>query len=166
MKRNAAIITVVGVALLSSSAWAGGTGHTHDDEYAFGEPGRVEEVTRTIEITMKETDDGAMIFEPANHQFAPGETVRLKLHNAGEIDHELVLATREENDKHAIEMAKNPDMEHDDPNARRVPPGGHDEIIWKFSKSGTFDLACLIPGHRESGMHGAVVVNGNKLATN
>ncbi|MFX7701371.1 plastocyanin/azurin family copper-binding protein [Acinetobacter baumannii] len=31
-------------------------------------------------------------------------------------------------------------------------------MVWKFSKSGDFEFACLIPGHREAGMVGTVVV--------
>jgi uncharacterized cupredoxin-like copper-binding protein len=49
-------------------------------------------------------------------------------------------------------------MEHDDPNGKRLAPGASDEILWKFSKAGTFDFSCLIPGHREAGMSGSVAV--------
>ncbi|ODN71460.1 cupredoxin domain-containing protein [Methylobrevis pamukkalensis] len=146
-------------ALAASAAFAAGTGHTHDDEFAFGQPGDPAKAKRTIEIAMGETADGAMIFEPRDITVKRGETVRLKLVNKGEMDHELVLATREENDKHALEMMKNPDMEHDDPNGRRLAPGARDEIVWHFDKAGTFDFACLIPGHRDAGMHGSVVVD-------
>jgi len=146
-------------ALATSAAFATGTGHTHHDEFAFGKPGDPAKADRTIEIAMGETADGAMIFEPRSLTVKRGETIRLKLVNQGAMDHELVLATREENDKHAIEMMKNPDMEHDDPNGRRLAPGASDEIVWHFDKAGTFDFACLIPGHRDAGMHGSVVVD-------
>ncbi len=135
-----------------------GPGHSGDEERAYGAPGDPSKVKRTITIEMSETDDG-MLFKPASISVRRGEHVRLKLVNKGAGDHELVLATRAENDKHAIEMAKNPDMEHDDPNAIRLQPGKKGEIIWNFSKAGKFDFACLIPGHRESGMHGEVSVN-------
>ncbi|OYZ86287.1 MAG: copper resistance protein, partial [Xanthobacter sp. 17-67-6] len=55
-------------------------------------------------------------------------------------------------------MRKNPDMEHDDPNAKRLMPKKTGEIVWKFTKPGTFDFSCLIPGHREAGMFGTIVV--------
>ncbi len=55
-------------------------------------------------------------------------------------------------------MKKNPEMEHDDPNAKRVAPKKKSEIVWKFTKAGTFEFGCLIPGHREAGMTGTVVV--------
>ena len=41
---------------------------------------------------------------------------------------------------------------------RRVAPGKSDEITWKFSKSGEFNFACLIPGHFEAGMIGRITV--------
>jgi len=49
-------------------------------------------------------------------------------------------------------------MEHDDPNGKRLTPSGSNEIVWRFTKPGTFEFACLIPGHYESGMKGTVVV--------
>jgi uncharacterized cupredoxin-like copper-binding protein len=60
--------------------------------------------------------------------------------------------------KHAEAMKKNPEMEHDEPNGRRVTPGKADEIVWRFTKTGEFEFACLIPGHREAGMLGKIVV--------
>jgi uncharacterized cupredoxin-like copper-binding protein len=71
---------------------------------------------------------------------------------------EFVLATTQENLKHAEAMKKNPDMEHDDPNAKRVAPKQTSEIVWKFTKPGKFEFACLIPGHRDAGMFGIVDV--------
>jgi uncharacterized cupredoxin-like copper-binding protein len=55
-------------------------------------------------------------------------------------------------------MRKFPEMEHDDPNARRVAPYNRDELLWKFTKAGEFEFACLIPGHYEAGMFGKVIV--------
>ena len=64
----------------------------------------------------------------------------------------------QDNKKHAEVMKKFPDMEHDDPNAISVDPGKTAEILWRFTKAGTFEFACLIPGHREAGMRGSVIV--------
>jgi uncharacterized cupredoxin-like copper-binding protein len=55
-------------------------------------------------------------------------------------------------------MKKYPHMEHDDPNAKRLTPFTDGEIVWKFTKRGAFEYACLIPGHREAGMHGTIDV--------
>ena len=55
-------------------------------------------------------------------------------------------------------MKKYPDMEHDDPNGKTVEPGAKAEMLWRFTKTGTFEFSCLIPGHREAGMVGTVTV--------
>ena len=107
---------------------------------------------------MKETEDGKMLFVPDRVEAKRGEQVRFVLKNAGKVDHEFILDTPERNAKHKVEMRKNPDMEHDDPNGKRLAPGGTGEIVWRFSKAGTFEFACLIPGHHESGMHGKAIV--------
>ncbi|MDR4305915.1 cupredoxin family protein [Chelatococcus sambhunathii] len=155
--KTSLMLAVVATALLSPAAWAD-PGHSHAEAKAFGEPGNPKKPSRTVEVVMKETDDGKMLFEPISITAKRGEQVRFVLRNEGQIDHEFMLATRAENDRHAVAMRKNPDMEHDEPNGRRLAPGKSDEITWKFSKSGEFNFACLIPGHREAGMDGTVAV--------
>jgi len=49
-------------------------------------------------------------------------------------------------------------MMHDDANAKRLTPFVEGEFLWKFSRRGTFEYACLIPGHYEAGMHGTIDV--------
>jgi uncharacterized cupredoxin-like copper-binding protein len=102
--------------------------------------------------------DGKMLFIPAIIDVRRGEQIKFVLRNNGEIDHEFMLATKEENDKHAELMKKFPDMEHDDPNGKRLAPKAANEIVWRFTKSGEFEFACLIPGHREAGMLGKIIV--------
>ena len=99
-----------------------------------------------------------MIFTPNSVHARAGEQVRFKIQNAGELEHEFVLATEAANLKHAMEMQRFPEMEHDDPNAIRLTPGKSGEVAWKFTQSGEFEFACLIPGHRESGMIGLAAV--------
>jgi uncharacterized cupredoxin-like copper-binding protein len=137
---------------------AGSAPHSHDVQQVYGEPADPKKPARIVKITMSETDDGQMLFTPNSVRAKAGEQVRFRIRNAGQLDHEFVLATAEANQKHSIEMQKNPDMEHDDPNAVRVAPGKSGEIAWKFTNSGEFEFACLIPGHRESGMIGLAAV--------
>jgi uncharacterized cupredoxin-like copper-binding protein len=138
-------------------AGPGAPGHNHAHESAFGEPGDPKKPARVVVVTMKEVD-GKMLFSPNKLIVNKGEQIRFRLRNEGLLDHEMVLATLEENLKHAEEMKKNPEMEHDDPNAKRVAPAQRSEIVWKFTKVGTFDFSCLIPGHREAGMFGTIIV--------
>jgi uncharacterized cupredoxin-like copper-binding protein len=99
-----------------------------------------------------------MLFVPDRITVRKGEQIRFKLRNNGAVDHEFVVATLEANLRHMKEMEKNPDMEHDDPNARRLKPKATAELVWHFTRAGTFDFSCLIPGHREAGMFGTVIV--------
>ena len=80
------------------------------------------------------------------------------LRNNGELDHEFVLASTADNLNHAEEMKKHPDMAHEEPNGRQLAPKKTSEIVWKFTKAGEFEYACLISGHREAGMTGTIVV--------
>ena len=112
---------------------------------------------RVVNIKMFE-GSGKMGYAPARIEVRRGEQIRFVLQNDGEEDHEFILATVAENRKHAQVMKKNPDMEHDDPNAKRLLPHENGEIVWKFTKRGTFEFACLIPGHYEKGMVGQIIV--------
>jgi uncharacterized cupredoxin-like copper-binding protein len=109
---------------------------------------------RTIEIRM--SDD--MRFRPDRIEVRQGETVRLVIRNGGKVLHELVLGTPAELQEHAALMKKFPKMEHDDAFMTHVKPGGTGQLTWNFNRAGTFQFACLIPGHFEVGMVGTVVV--------
>jgi len=159
MKRTimtAAIIAmVVGVPALHAAP--GAPGHSHDAGFSAGEPGNPKKPARIVQVVMRE-GDGKMMFIPARVEVKRGEQIKFMLRNNGELDHEFVLATTEENVKHAKEMEKNPDMEHDDPNAKRLKPKKTDQLVWRFTKRGTSEFGCLIPGHRDAGMTGIIVV--------
>lgn len=139
-------------------AFAAGTGNHSHDELAIGTPGKPGKAKRTVNITMSETDDGKMIFQPASFTAKEGETLRLRFYNKGETDHEFVMDNHEAILEHKAVMEKFPEMEHDDPNAIRLAPGKRGEILWTFSKAGTFAFGCLIPGHYEAGMKGDIAV--------
>jgi uncharacterized cupredoxin-like copper-binding protein len=126
--------------------------HGHET-YSAGEPGNPKNPARTIEITMSE-----MAFDPSRIEVRRGEQIRFIVRNAGTEDHEFLLATTADNLKHAEVMKKNPKMEHDDPNGVRLAPKKTAEILWKFTKAGTFEYACLIPDHRDYGMTGRITV--------
>jgi uncharacterized cupredoxin-like copper-binding protein len=124
------------------------------EETAFGKEGDPQKVTRTIRVDM--TD--AMRFKPAAITVKRGETVKFIAANKGAVLHEMVIGTPDELKKHAEEMRKFPEMEHDEAYMTHVKPGKHGEIVWQFTKAGQFQFACLIPGHFESGMIGKVTV--------
>jgi uncharacterized cupredoxin-like copper-binding protein len=150
---------VLAVFLASAPVHAEGDhgGHAQGEAFSAGEPGDSKKPARIVQVTMTEAD-GKMLFAPNRIEIKKDEQVKFMLRNSGELDHEFVLATTGENLKHAEGMKKNPDMEHDDPNAKRLAPKKTGEMVWKFSKIGEFEYSCLIPGHREAGMIGTIVV--------
>jgi uncharacterized cupredoxin-like copper-binding protein len=125
-----------------------------DHAAALGRPGDAAKVDRTIDVTMSD----AMRFAPAQVRAKRGETIRFALTNIGKLKHELVLGTRKELKEHAALMRRFPEMEHADPNMASVEPGKTGELVWQFTRGGTFDFACLQPGHMEAGMVGKVTV--------
>jgi uncharacterized cupredoxin-like copper-binding protein len=132
---------------------------SHEDQGTFsaGQPGDPKKPARTVTITMRE-EYGRQIYEPDKVEVRRGEQIRFVIRNEGEHAHEFILATTAENLRHAIAMRKNPNMEHADPNGISLAAGKIGELVWQFTKRGTFEFACLIPGHREDGMLGIVTV--------
>lgn len=158
MTRTLRPLTLIAALALSSAAFAGGTsgGHGHDsEETAIGKPGMASKASRTVAIEM--TDN--MRYTPADVQVKQGETVRFIVRNKGQVKHELSLGTQQELLEHLEQMRKFPDMEHDEPSKVTLAPGKQREIVWQFTKAGTVNFACLIPGHYEAGMKGQVKVS-------
>ena len=60
-------LTAMALAALSTTAFASGTHEGgHDKVSLAGEPGKKAKVTQTIQVTMKETEDGKMLYMPAS----------------------------------------------------------------------------------------------------
>ena len=127
--------------------------HEHHSGYSAGEPGNPKKPTREIVVEMSEMD-----YSPSRIEVKRGEQIRFVIRNVGTEDHEFLLATTAENLRHGEMMKKHPHMAHNEPNGVRLAPKKSGEILWKFSKPGTFDYSCLIPTHREYGMFGKVIV--------
>lgn len=124
------------------------------EQKPWGIGGDAAAVRRTVEIRM----DDAMRFTPARIEVREGETVRFRVRNAGKVLHEMVIGTPEELKAHAEMMKKHPGMEHDEPYMAHVGAGKRGDMVWNFNRAGTFQFACLIPGHFEAGMVGTIVV--------
>jgi uncharacterized cupredoxin-like copper-binding protein len=81
--------------------------------------------------TIRVEMDDALRYRPDRIAVKQGETIRFVVHNAGRLPHEMVIGNE---------------------------PGGVGEIVWTFTKAGTFSYGCLIPGHWEGGMKGSITV--------
>lgn len=146
-------IAIAAAALLAASS---ARVAAHGDG-SVGEPGDPKKPARTVEVVMSEDKDG-MHFAPDHIEARRGEQVRFEIRNAGQVDHEFYLGTTEANKSHAEMMAAMPGMKHKDANAVSVAPGATATLIWKFTHAGEYEFACLVPGHYQLGMHGAVAV--------
>jgi uncharacterized cupredoxin-like copper-binding protein len=127
------------------------------DKFVFGETGNPKQKSRIIHVKMQE-GDGKMLFTPNAITIKRGEQIKFLVENEGELDHEIIIDSLQGNLKHGEEMKKNPDMEHDDPNAIKLVSKKKGELLLKFTKIGVYDYSCLIPGHREAGMFGTITV--------
>ena len=95
-------LALLALSLMSTAAAASpGHQHAHDDAtaQAYGQPGDPKQPARIVQIVMREAD-GRMMFVPDRLVVRSGEQIRFRLRNDGEIDHELVLATVEQNLAH------------------------------------------------------------------
>ena len=143
--------------MLGSAAAHTGHGQGHARAFAAGEPGNPKRPFRVVEIVMTE-GPGTMTYAPDRIEVKKGEQIKFVLRNVGLLDHEFLVDFVANNARHKKEMEARPDMQHEEPNGARLKPGATGELLWRFTKAGTFEFACLIPGHYEAGMKGTLVV--------
>lgn len=120
----------------------------------WGIAGDAKQASRSIDLNMG--DD--MRFSPAHFSVKKGETLRLRVLNKGQVMHEVVLGTKASLAQHAQMMLKHPGMEHAEPYMAHVAPQKSEDLVWHFNRAGSFDFACLIPGHYQAGMTGTFTV--------
>lgn len=142
------------LALAAGASFASGTHAGGHDSADIGKPGVAAKATRTVQIDMND----AMRFTPSSVDVKQGETVRFVVKNSGQTKHEMVLGTQKDLEAHYELMKKHPEMEHADENMVTVAPGKTGEIVWRFTRAGKVDFACLQPGHYDAGMKGVVKV--------
>ncbi|MBO6519898.1 MAG: cupredoxin family protein [Rhodospirillales bacterium] len=164
-----AFSAIIGATSSTAMADAG-----HSTAKLIGQPGKVADATRTVEVTMYDN-----YYEPENLTIKEGETVRFVVRNAGGFVHEFNIASPDMHKAHGPEMMMmlehgvlEPDRinwdaakkmqasmghgMHNDPNSVLLEPGKTGEIIWTFTGRATLEFACNVPGHYEAGMVGQV----------
>jgi uncharacterized cupredoxin-like copper-binding protein len=188
--RAASIYVLVLGTLTSAGSWgawqwlkhhpewaATGHGHSHGGDTAHGASTDdshnsdpvAQVVSRSIEVRM----DDQMRFTPHQIDVQAGETIRFVVHNAGKVAHEMVLGHDEAIREHAEAMkrdaaqgkAHGAEHQHGTGAAITVAAGQTGEWVVTFPKSGTLQMACLIPGHYEAGMRGQVKVTNSGRST-
>jgi uncharacterized cupredoxin-like copper-binding protein len=130
---------------------------------SFGTPGKASQVSRTVRVEAQDIK-----YNIASLDVRAGETIRFVVVNKGESEHDFTIGDAATQKAHRAEMAKMMEhgtmdhgpmgMHHDDPNAVFLKPGETKELIWTFTRPGTFEFACNVPGHYEAGMRGRITV--------
>lgn len=124
---------------------------------AYGEPGAASRASRTIEIGIRELHDGRMYFYPDVITVKAGEQIRFVVANNGEFAHEMVIGTTRDN-LARVELRKRDTGPGDDPASVRVGSTERAELLWRFPQGGEFEIADPLPGYRQAGLVGRIVV--------
>lgn len=157
--RKLLLVTMLAAGALTLAAPAAtlaDAGHMH---FKFGMPGKAKQATRVVRLKASDVK-----FNIKTLRFRVGETVKFVITNAGEGDHEMTIGDAATQLAHRKEMEKameNGGMSHHGhghPNAAYLKPGATRSLIWRFTKAGTFEFGCNIPGHYEAGMKGKIMV--------
>lgn len=162
------IITLFVLALSGTSLAAGSGDHDHHGQHhgsgngqtVYGQPGDPKKVTRIIKVSGEEFS-----YSPATFSVKKGEVIKFIFSNKGAEDHELTIGDQEMQLAHRkmmAEMANDPKMKGHDHSAMKnvvtAKPGETKELVWHFTQTGDFSMACNIPGHAESGMEAKISV--------
>lgn len=83
-------------------------------------------------------DSGEFFFAPNHLEVEQGMPVTLVLKNSGSVEHNITI------EEFSVD--------------RTYDPGQTIEVTFTPFRAGTFEFACLIAGHSESGMVGTLVV--------
>ena len=145
-----------------------------DKNMKIGSKGKIEDVTRTIQVKMYDN-----YYEPNSFNIKKGETIKFEVINAGELVHEFNIANAMMHKKHQPEMEKmveneilladsidkdkmkkmakiDKSMGHSHSNSVLLEPNEKGEIVWKFENAVNIEVACNVPGHYQAGMIAAV----------
>ena len=121
-------------------------------DVSIGKPGDPSKVDRTIKITAIE-----YMFLPSEIAVTQGETIKFVINNKGEKKHEMVIDTKRNLKNYAKMRRLDPEAVTHGLNQITVGPGEQKTLIWEFTKTGTIDFACPLPGHFK-GMYGKIIV--------
>ena len=165
---------------LTATIGVDGAGHetsdaTHDDTVALGNDHDAVVATNdegthgdhdghesdVLDITLGVIEGREWGFDPPLIEIPIGQRVRLILVNDGRAEHDVEIAALvAEHIEAAGEEHERLGGNHhaDDVVVTRAMPGTESSVLFTATKAGTFEFACTIPGHREAGMVGTIVV--------
>ena len=157
MKTASAMLAGIVLAMLAGATLAGGMRMPANggEHFPFGHPGLGTGPVHVIHIRALDT----LRFDPARIVVTRGESVKFVVTNVGKLAHEFVIGDAAEQAEHEKEMQAMPgkSMKHD-VNGISLPPGQTRALVWTFTRDGTVEYACHVPGHFAAGMLGKIIV--------
>ncbi|WP_181833067.1 cupredoxin domain-containing protein [Bacillus taeanensis] len=94
--------------------------------------------TETIKVTAED-----FRYTPASIKVPKGKEVKILLLNNGKVDHDFEIEILRKSGK-AVHL--------------HALPGKESSKTFVFEEAGTYHFVCTIPGHKEAGMHGTLIV--------
>lgn len=134
------------LALLAGAALLAGCGRAAQPATSGGP-------AQTVDVVM-----AGMRYQPAEIRVRAGAPVTLNLQNRDSVLHDLnvdrirVTGKRAEGGGHGAHGAKEPDLHV------AVPAGGTARLAFTPLDAGQYEVYCAVPGHRQAGMVGKLVV--------
>ena len=145
-------VAFIALALYSTYLFANPSNGPISKDTNIGKPGDPNKISRIIKITTTEN-----IFLPNEIYVKEGETIKFVVKNAGNKKHEMIINTMSNLKKYAKKKRNNPEIKTIGLNHIQLDPGEHKALIWEFTKTGTINFACPLPGHFK-GMRGKINV--------
>jgi uncharacterized cupredoxin-like copper-binding protein len=94
----------------------------------------------TVEVTLAD-----MTITSSLTTFKVGQPYEFVVTNVGEVEHEMVIEHRGDNDKPM-------EVDGQESEAPDIEPGKTATLTWTFTEPGEYQLACHVPEHYEAGM--------------
>ena len=117
--------------------------------------------TDILDITLGVIEGTEWAFDPPLIEVPVGQRVRLTLVNDGRAEHDVEIAAlvAEHMEAAGEEHGRLGGGHHaEGVVATHAMPGTESSVLFTATKAGSFEFACTIPGHKESGMVGTIVV--------
>jgi uncharacterized cupredoxin-like copper-binding protein len=118
-------------------------------------------ITEKRETTLEVVELVAVDFsyKPSEIKIKKGTPTKVTFKNEGNVEHDFELVS---NQHIVIQTTSDNDHQHGNTTAKKVhlhaKPGETATIILKAIAAGTYQFYCTIPGHKESGMVGSIIV--------
>ena len=116
-----------------------------------------------LELSLKATD---FRFEPASMEVMAGQQVTVRMDNQGTLEHDFVIqeipvektAAESEPEVGATAAHTMDDMEIEPAVHMGAMAGLSSSVTFVPTKPGTYEYFCAVPGHKEAGMVGTLIV--------